>query len=905
VSYISVFVRVISFCLLCAVSAISIAELNKQQICSKAQLLKQLKKEQCEALVDLYNSTGGDRWRSNEGWGDSNIHNWRAVRVSGGDVEAIWLRGNNLRGELPSSIVNLAMAIVDLSNNDITGTLPPDYFRGMRENSWLVLRHNRMHGNIPPEIIEAPKGAIIDLDHNQFSGVLPAEYYGALERRVDISLVSNNLSGNIPAPPSELPVAREYGLALDLRGNNFSGEIPGKIFELFPMVELSNNNLSGALPESISDFEGREINLSNNNLTSVPAEWGDFNGVHLDLSKNKISGPLPSIKMVAGSFSTIDLSNNKFSGSPVDFVKGIGSIFEIDLSNNHLSGSLKGIEESNVSNLDLSNNQLTELPDDFMGSGFFGINIADNKLRGAVPSIESRSLRRINLSNNQLTGELPLPRRHRYVDIDEYQLSGNSFSGTLSEEFIELFNADIDVSSNRLHGDLESFKRRFDAKNNRASLKIDNQTPYQISVSTQADIQSYQLDRNRGVKFLINLPQGKRIASVSGCAGNLKANVFSVHSGQQACDLNVQLESCHSDAACKTPLGDTQGIANAAIEAPSANEVVSGVVQFRGWLHEPEIRSLKNYSTRNPRGAELLIDGSRIFLDINFDRFDVSKLMGYSETNQSLVGWSALFYAGNLEDGQHTATLVTEEGAIAETVTFNSFTVRDEEGKAVYVTKDDVETRVADFPYVGSELVLRFNPSEQSFSIVDQFNKVGNSTRSELSHYSDDGLQVRVFGPINGVERVVIETPTASSPLLGVASMRGWAYGSTMLNGPLYLAIDDGEQFLVPRGQRKDVEAAMDISTTVKVGWSQLFYTGNLENGRHRLRLFGEEGGERVLLAQSFFESFSPVDEVGNRIYMQGGKSIQLENFPYVGSRVKLSFDPAGQRFVIVSQEVN
>lgn len=54
-----------------------------------------------QALLQLYNSTGGVSWVDNAGWStnDANLSNWDGLTLNGSVVWGIHLEGNNLKGK--------------------------------------------------------------------------------------------------------------------------------------------------------------------------------------------------------------------------------------------------------------------------------------------------------------------------------------------------------------------------------------------------------------------------------------------------------------------------------------------------------------------------------------------------------------------------------------------------------------------------------------------------------------------------------------------------------------------------------------------------------------------------------------------------------------------------------------
>jgi len=900
VDFISSLVRVPLFVCLAVGSMHAFASMDKEQVCEPGRLPEKLSQEQCGALVDLYNQTDGENWRYQVNWADEdNRGYWVGLGDHFGQYSLI-LADYNIKGPLPESFSKLlSIEYVNLSQNELSGELLDDAFTEVAEGNYINLSHNKIKSELPSSLGDVPANVEIHLHNNQFFGGIPNYIYDLAIRRVDLKLYNNNLSGAIPKPPVNLPT---FGInfSFDLSHNNLSGSIPEGIFGSYESVYLDHNKLTGTVPDDIVDAR-RIVFINNNRLTALPESIVGLDVLIFDVSNNHIEGTLP----IAGAphrASEYNFSNNRFQGSVENFLNTV-NVWRLDLSGNNLSGTLENSNLSSFWILKLNDNKLDGSLSDISRASLRRFDVSNNRLNGTVSALNPDALDHINLSRNNFSGPLPQLGSFSFAPSGVYDFSHNGFTGKVPESYLKLNRVKFDLRFNMLSGNLEDFKHRFERNSYPNWFLISNQKSYGSDVSSNVQIELLSSGSGESAVFLISIPRNKKVAEVTGCEGKLSGNLFRLHGGQHGCELFVVYEDCASHSECLQEESSTNGVKDARIESPSANKVASGVVQFRGWLHEPVIRSHKNYDVRRPRKAKLLIDDSELELDINFDRFDVAKAMGYQESNQQNLGWSALFYSGNLSNGEHTATLLSQEGAVLDTLKFESFTVLTPAGQAAYINSNGPRLEVKDFPYEGSDVILQFSRSEQAFTIVDQFDKSGESTRYEIRHFTIDDRQVRKFDSINGVDKVKIETPDADNPLLGVASIRGWAYGESILNGPLYMTIDDGEPFLIPRDSREDVENAMGINTTAKVGWSQLLYAGNLENGQHRVRILAEgSGGTLELLAQNYFESFVPLDENGERVFINSEKTVKLDDFPHPGSLVTLSFDSAGQRFVIVEQ---
>jgi len=75
------------------------------------------------ALMELYDSTGGDSWTRGDGWdSDSELDDWYGVTVEDSLVRELRLPANGLEGPLPPALGSLVgLETLDLADNDLTG----------------------------------------------------------------------------------------------------------------------------------------------------------------------------------------------------------------------------------------------------------------------------------------------------------------------------------------------------------------------------------------------------------------------------------------------------------------------------------------------------------------------------------------------------------------------------------------------------------------------------------------------------------------------------------------------------------------------------------------------------------------------------------------------------------------
>jgi len=193
-----------------------------------------------------------------------------------------------LKGSISTSIGNM-VSLKDLDFNQCDAPSAPSG------------THPTLTGTIPTEI-KTPPLKLIDLGCNQISGTIPSEFYekvnGNLKGYRVINLNDNNLSGTIGNSLSYTTTLTQLSLAnngfsswialpsrltnlqlIDLHGNSFEQGlhtfgILKQSTSLLEIVSLNDNNIKGTIPPEIGQLQHLEyLNLSNNNIKgTIPSE---------------------------------------------------------------------------------------------------------------------------------------------------------------------------------------------------------------------------------------------------------------------------------------------------------------------------------------------------------------------------------------------------------------------------------------------------------------------------------------------------------------------------------------------------------------------------------------------------------------------------------------------------------
>ena len=201
-----------------------------------------------EALVALYNATGGADWERKQNWlSDAPIHLWYGVIATDatGRVTRLHLDSNGLTGQLPAELDNLTSLVS------------------------LQLHSNNLTGPIPAEVGSLTKLRSLGLSHNNLTGPIPAELGNATSLDV-LGLHMNSLTGPLPGTLGNLTKLS----ALYLHGNDLAGPIPAELGKLTNLrwLWLHDNSLGGPLPHSLTMLENLDrLNISNTGLC-VPSD---------------------------------------------------------------------------------------------------------------------------------------------------------------------------------------------------------------------------------------------------------------------------------------------------------------------------------------------------------------------------------------------------------------------------------------------------------------------------------------------------------------------------------------------------------------------------------------------------------------------------------------------------------
>jgi parallel beta-helix repeat protein len=130
----------------------------------------EIPKNECKALIALYDSTDGENWLDNTGWNVTNSPcSWYGVSCRSKHVTGLSLGNNNLKGSISAKFLKLKnLESLVLSDNDLDGT-SLNKFKKLKNLGTLLLNNCKLSGKIPNSLMKLNKLVELDLNDNCFS----------------------------------------------------------------------------------------------------------------------------------------------------------------------------------------------------------------------------------------------------------------------------------------------------------------------------------------------------------------------------------------------------------------------------------------------------------------------------------------------------------------------------------------------------------------------------------------------------------------------------------------------------------------------------------------------------------------------------------------------------------------
>ncbi|KAJ6369014.1 hypothetical protein OIU78_001396 [Salix suchowensis] len=332
-------------------------------------------------------------------------------------LEYLDLRHNSFSGDIMGLLSQLDNVVhVDLSSNQFSGSLDLGLGNAIFVSSikYLNISHNYLVGKLFAHdgVPYFDSLEVFDVSNNQITGAIPPFKF-VVSLRI-LRLGSNQLSGSLPE--ALLQDSSMVLTELDLSLNQLEGPVGSITSTTLRKLNISSNKLSGPLPATVGHCA--TIDLSNNMLTgnlSRIQNWGNYVEVIL-LSSNSLTGTLPHQTSQFMRLTTLKISNNSLNGDLPPVLGTYSELKVIDLSLNFLTGFLLPdfFTSTTLTDLNLSANNfngelpLQEVHDSRENLSLVSLDLSHNSLEGSLaPEISKFHNLGFDVSSNNFSGEVP------------------------------------------------------------------------------------------------------------------------------------------------------------------------------------------------------------------------------------------------------------------------------------------------------------------------------------------------------------------------------------------------------------------------------------------------------------------------------------------------------------------
>ncbi|XP_062154648.1 receptor-like protein 13 [Alnus glutinosa] len=368
------------------------------------------------------------------------------------------LCNNRFNGEFFSKHFKLRyLSVLILNNNQFTGTLPAIPLQWSLD--YLDISNNNMSGTIPGWMVNRTFFWTFDVSNNSFEGQIPC---GQVDFFQLLDLSHNSLSGSLP---SCLNLQGVHHLLL--QGNKLSGPIPKAIFNSSTLntLNLRDNSFSGSIPVEIGALSNLIILLLRGNNFSgiIPNQMCWLNKIRImDLSKNSLSETIPNC-FHNMSFGKLIVDYVVYNEDPSEgWYEQIGSTFQNLIKGNNEGGKMELLYRKEINVVFVTKYRFNSYHGNILNY-MSGLDLSCNKLTGRIPPELGNlsSIHALNLSYNQLTGSIPQTFSN-LNQLESLDLSHNNLSGEIPSVLIDLnFLAIFTVAYNNLSGKVPDWKAQF------------------------------------------------------------------------------------------------------------------------------------------------------------------------------------------------------------------------------------------------------------------------------------------------------------------------------------------------------------------------------------------------------------------------------------------------------------
>ncbi|XP_062167818.1 receptor-like protein 43 [Alnus glutinosa] len=239
--------------------------------------------------------------------------------AEGNKLKMIHFSQNQLQGRLPRSLANCTMLeALNLGHNQMNDTFP--FWLGILPKlRVLILRSNGIYGAMENlnSNFDFSNVHIIDVSNNDITGKLPSQYFQnwkAMQIHDVKGFMYMKANGSFSIPGTRWDISFVYSMTFTYKGTE---RVYKKISDVFVAIDLSNNRFEGEISEVVGYLKGLQVlNLSNNFLTGpIPSSLVNLTNLEvLDFAQNKLSGVIP-LQLVQLTFiAFFNVSHNHLTG---------------------------------------------------------------------------------------------------------------------------------------------------------------------------------------------------------------------------------------------------------------------------------------------------------------------------------------------------------------------------------------------------------------------------------------------------------------------------------------------------------------------------------------------------------------------------------------------------------------
>jgi hypothetical protein len=277
---------------------------------------------------------------------------------------------NNISGTIPSCLMNMTQTLVvlNLRMNNLIGTIP-DMFPPSCGLRTLDLQKNNLDGQIPISLVKCSALEVLDLSNNNIVDRFPCLLKKISTLRV-LVLRKNKFYGPIKCPATD--DTWHMLQIIDLSFNNFSGKLPGQFFKRWEAMMSDNDQIESKV----------------NHIQFPVFKYGQI--YYQDSVTVTSKGQQMELVRIMTIYTTVDLSSNLFEGTIPNVLMDFNALYVLNFSNNRLSGEIPSSigNMKQLESLDLSNNSFDgEIPVQLERLHFLSyLNLSYNHFKGKIPT---------------------------------------------------------------------------------------------------------------------------------------------------------------------------------------------------------------------------------------------------------------------------------------------------------------------------------------------------------------------------------------------------------------------------------------------------------------------------------------------------------------------------------------